>query len=441
MLGKLLPVDGFKVNLKKSLTEDYLTSLISLYQPLIGIEATVLYQLLLQEAHRDKDEVHTHHMLMNYLNLPLNVIYRARLKLEGIGLLKTFRSEDKDRNVFLYELYAPFSPQAFFNEMLLSELLMHHLGKSQFDKLQASYAVKQGTVAESQNITAKFNDVYSTIVPTDAVVNPNILLSKDKPQVELTYDFTQLEIALKQQMLPVEKILSDKNRTIFMQLKTLYDLEDYEMEKALTWSLTEENDLDVDQFRAICLDVFRGKDNHKKIKLNDHTTAQTAETKLPKAPVSKDKKSRLIQHMEEVTPKELLEDLSQGETAAIQDLKMISEIMTKQKLPKGVMNVAIHYCMLQSNMQLSRAYLEKIASHWSRLNIQTVREALEIAKAGPQSQGKKKTYNNRYNRTTQKEVIPDWYKKQKAEGKSEKQADNPEAHEEILKMLEKMNDS
>src|SRR5699024_2808267 len=107
----------------------------------------------------------------------------------------------------------------------------------------------------SQDITAKFNDVYSTIVPTDAVVNPNILLSKDKPQLELSYDFSALETSLKQQMLPVEKILSEKNRSIYVQLKSLYALEDYEMEKALSWSLTEANELDVDQFRAICLDI------------------------------------------------------------------------------------------------------------------------------------------------------------------------------------------
>src|SRR5699024_9300179 len=116
---------------------------------------------------------------------------------------------------------------------------------------------------------------------------------------------------------------------------------------------------------------------------------------------------------------------------------MISEIMTKQKLPQGVMNVAVHYCMLQSNMKLSRAYLEKIASHWSRLNIQTVAQALEIAKEGPQAQNKKKSYNNRYNRSQQKEVIPDWYKKEKAEKKPDKKVEesteNPAAHDEILK--------
>lgn len=54
--------------------------------------------------------------------------------------------------------------------------------------------------------------------------------------------------------------------------------------------------------------------------------------------------------------------------------------MTTQGLPSPVMNVLIHYVLLQSNMKLSKAYMETIASHWSRANLQTAREAMRFAK-------------------------------------------------------------
>src|SRR5699024_9328968 len=66
--------------------------------------------------------------------------------------------------------------------------------------------------------------------------------------------------------------------------------------------------------------------------------------------------------------------------ASESDMKLIREVMLKQGLKTPVMNVLIHYVLLQSNMQLSRAYLEKIASHWSRANLSSAKEAMEFAK-------------------------------------------------------------
>src|SRR5699024_12426269 len=57
------------------------------------------------------------------------------------------------------------------------------------------------------------------------------------------------------------------------------------------------------------------------------------------------------------------------------------------------------------NMQLSRAYLEKIASHWSRANLTSAKEAMDFAKVQNQPlQDRKRVTKN------SKEVIPDWLK-------------------------------
>src|SRR5690625_5816655 len=83
----------------------------------------------------------------------------------------------------------------------------------------------------------------------------------------------------------------------------------------------------------------------------------------------KTKEDHLAAALETMSPKDLLEDLSSGGHASESDMKLIREVMLKQGLKTPVMNVLIHYVLLQSNMQLSRAYLEKIASHWSRAKI------------------------------------------------------------------------
>src|SRR5699024_12852544 len=88
------------------------------------------------------------------------------------------------------------------------------------------------------------------------------------------------------------------------------------------------------------------------------------------------------------------------------------------------MNVLIHYVLLQTNTKLSKPYLEKIASHWSRAQVKTAKEAMEFAKKEKNrfrkatANGTKRTYKN--NRQQSTDIVPDWFKnrnKQKASSK------------------------
>ncbi|WP_242517694.1 DnaD domain protein [Halobacillus sp. GSS1] len=92
------------------------------------------------------------------------------------------------------------------------------------------------------------------------------------------------------------------------------------------------------------------------------------------------KEEQFINMLEQISPRELLEDVSQGNRASTQDLNLIRNIMTEQKLSPGVMNVLIHYVLLKTNMSLSKPFLEKIASHWKRKNVESVRQAMNLAK-------------------------------------------------------------
>src|SRR5699024_7429804 len=115
---------------------------------------------------------------------------------------------------------------------------------------------------------------------------------------------------------------------------------------------------------------------------------QTTEIKQEQPSKKRSKTEELINHFERISPKELLEDMSQGGNASGQDLEIISEVSTRQGIPIPVLNVAIHYVMLQSNHQLSKRYLETIVSHWSRLGYTTAKQAvdhvLNMSKEKPQ---------------------------------------------------------
>lgn len=416
-LGKILPVDGYEVRLEASLPTDYLQSLMHLYQPLLGIEAISLYQLLLYEMDvQSEGQLQTHHTLMNYLNLPLDRIYEARRKLEGIGLLKTMKHETEEQIFYTYVLKSPFTPEQFFKDMMLSELLYRHIGKTKYTTLQAFYTRKREQNT-GKNITAAFHDVFQTFKPTNNDV-PLAFSKKESKGIPLEQvDFSFIAQSLKRKMIPVEKVLTEKNKSIISQLIHLYGIETYELESAINWALTDENKLDIEQLKAACHDLFQAKHNVANVKLE----VKQAEQNAPIANKNVTKEERLIATLEKISPKELLEDLSTGNNASEQDVKLIRDLMISQGLPSPVMNVLIHYVLLQSDMKLSKAYLEKIASHWSRAKLNTAKEAMDFAR----KQTEKATQPRRNYQTRKKstEIIPDWFKEREQQSKVVKHKD------------------
>src|SRR5699024_4634141 len=123
-VGKILPVEGYKVIFSGTLHVDYTKSLTHLYQSLIGINAIALYYTLVYDIElQNLIDIQTHDTVMGALNLPLNAIYEARIKLERIVLLKTYKTKNDSEVVYTYELISPFTPSEFFNDLMLSELL------------------------------------------------------------------------------------------------------------------------------------------------------------------------------------------------------------------------------------------------------------------------------------------------------------------------------
>ncbi|SIT03678.1 replicative DNA helicase loader DnaB [Virgibacillus pantothenticus] len=430
-IGKILPIEGYWVELQGTLPMDYAKSLTHLYQPLIGMAAIILYQTLLheQEIQAEKQIPQTHHTLMNYLNLPLDEIYAARLRLEGIGLLKTYEINSQENRVYTYVLMPVFSPAQFFKDPMLSQLLYHHIGIEKYDVLEKHYS-SNSSDTYGKNITASFQDVFQTVTP-DSLPKMNQEQPKQGVNME-SVDFTPIEQSLKQRMIPVKKVLTTYNCKMITQMMFLYELETYEIEKAILWALTEENRLHVDEFKAACYDLFQSKYKENHIRLVEKAT--TTEPQKKNQLTANTKEEQLINHLETISPKQLLEDLSSGHHASEQDLRLVGDIMTSQGLPAPVMNVLIHYVLLQTNMKLSKNYLAKIASHWSRANLKTAKEAMAFAKKEVTSYktAKKPVARNRQT----KEVVPEWFKQQKKQQKQEVAATQEDKEDELQEQKE-----
>ena len=90
-MNQVLPADIFVV-VNKTVLQDDRKILVSLYEPLIGALAINLYNTLW--TYLDHLEListeYTHNTLLNTMMITVQEMMDARLKLEGIGLLKTY---------------------------------------------------------------------------------------------------------------------------------------------------------------------------------------------------------------------------------------------------------------------------------------------------------------------------------------------------------------
>src|SRR5699024_12451866 len=115
-------------------------------------------------------------------------------------------------------------------------------------------------------------------------------------------------------MIPVDKVLTESNQRIINQLAVMYDLDLEEIEKALMWSLTDENEVDIEQLKAACQDFFVQKENvlpQAEISVQQENSKQASSNGKPQT-----KTEELIHHFVTITPNELLEDMYQGNNAS-----------------------------------------------------------------------------------------------------------------------------
>lgn len=181
-------------------------------------------------------------------------------------------------------------------------------------------------------------------------------------------DFKWLKEMLKQRLIPHKEVLTEENMKVIEEHTVLYELKPVEIERAVLWSVTDENKMNIEEFKNACHDLYKANRNSYQQETKQKTNGNLS------------KEDQLVKYLEKITTKQLLEDLSSENEASERDLRVIRDIMLKQGLPSPVMNVLIYFILFQSDMKLSKVYMEKMASHWSRVNLKTAKDAMTFAK-------------------------------------------------------------
>ncbi|GIN22105.1 MAG TPA: Replication initiation and membrane attachment protein [Bacillus bacterium] len=429
--NEVQPIDSFYAVMNGRICDHDKKVISFLYQPLMGMACTNLYTTLayMVEENRLWSEEWNHYHLMELLGLNLDDIYQARLKLEGMGLLRTFIKEAADQRVYIYELQPPLSAEQFFTDGMLNIYLYQKVGQTHFLKLKRAFSDSAINKEEFAEVTRSFQDVYTSMsihtlknLEGQEYSSPDsnmryIHREKAEPIHISTdsFNFDLLLSGLTTAMVPRKAFTSTVKDTI-IKLSFLYSINEIDMQKVVLSSMTPDDKIDLDELRKAARDWYQME--------NDDQLPQLVNRKQPVMYRENDgagvsKESKLIFYLETTSPRQLLIDLSEGAQPAMSDLTAVEEIMLGQQLEPGVMNVLIHYVMLKTDMKLSKNYMEKIASHWARKKIKTVKAAMELAKSEHRQY---QTWANEKNERSQKrktpirtEKLPDWFIMQEQE--------------------------
>lgn len=416
MYKELLATDHFEITLPQALSTNERQLLTLFYQPLTGPDPISLYLTLWAEGEDHTTTKMTHYYLMNVLGMSVRSIFEARIALEAIGLLRTWRKDEQDSRTFIYELVRPLDAREFFADPLLSMFLFSKIGEQAYRKLRSRFC-KQVDKQGFTEVTRTFTDVYK---PVHTNVPYDMLEERDTEQGYPFYyeqfDFDLLRAGLSEQLVPASALTTEA-RQMIAKLAFLYHLSPLEMQKVVVLALDDAMKLPLDRLKKAAADYYKitiSKDPPKLAKTFHSKQATPVETR-------RSKEQELLNYLETTPPLQVLRDINNGKEPIPASVQLAEDLVTKHDMPIGVVNVLLEYVMLTTDMRLPTKYVEKIADHWIRKNLKTAKEAMDLArqerdkyakwKAENESKASKPQKQNYKKVSGREEKVPDWFYK------------------------------
>ena len=373
-MKKLLTSDVYQVRSSYMLDLTGYKTVLQLYQPLIGMEATALYLTLNSEL--DQMTLTKSPSLISRLcklsGFSLNSLQESFDKLEAVGLVCSYVKQTND-NRYLFDLKMPLSPQEFINHQILDRLLKDRL-KDEYEKTIAIFQTYNVNLNDYQEMTASFTDVFEIHHHEKNILKEKKYKQKIHNSIENSYDLTLFYQGIENLQLS-KKMFDQEDEKIIQQLGILYHINALDMQDLVKQSMIE-NHLNSRLLAQNCR-------NYYDLKMPEKFT-EVFHKQSPLLQSEKQGESSLQKHiyyLENISPYDLLKDKMGGKEPLKRDLQVVESVLTTLQLEPGVVNVLIETTLQKCNQSLPKNFIEALGSQWKRKKIKTVQEAIEEGKA------------------------------------------------------------
>lgn len=406
----VLPADLYLVVNKSLLNENDKLVLSMLYMPIIGNTAVTLYNTLYNElkANNFVSNELTHHHLMTNLGDSLDNIKEARIKLEGIGLLKTYYKEGSV-NSFVYELYSPLSVNEFFNHPIFNMVFYNNVGKEEYLRIKNYFKIPKINLDGYTEITSPFDMTFKSRSYTNfELLNDEEVVSKVKIPLsyETMFDFDAFLSSMPTKLLN-ERFLTKSVKELITNLSFLYNLDPFTMADIAKISINEKGLIDRELIKNNARKYYEFNNDGRLPSLIFKN--QPDHLRTPKGDNSY--KGKMISVFETTNPYKFLKAKYKGVKPTERDMKILEMLVVDLKLNPAVVNVLIDYVLKTQNNRLVKGFVETIAGEWKRNNIETAKEAMEYAEKSHKKLKRIEKDNKKENKEIKVDKTPEWFDK------------------------------
>lgn len=404
MNPSLLPADSYIVINKSIITEEDKKILNMLYLPITGPLPITLYNILLNDLDKLQliSEVATHAKLLSNLHVSTSELTEARNVLEAIGLLKTYLKTDTINN-YIYELYSPVSAHEFFSHPIFNIVLYNNIGKKEYDKLISYYKIPKINKDGYTEVTHTFTEVFNSVPYTSFNQSSDSIrkYNKLKLNINSSFDINFLIENLEKNI--DRKVFTKDLQELIISLAFLYDIDVTKMQNIIRTCINERGSINREELRKTCRNHYQFDHNGLLPTIIEH-----AQPEYLRKPIGDNSKiAKMIYTFETISPYDFLKSKHNGAEPMKRDIKLLEDLIIDYKLKPGVVNVLIDYVLKTNDNKLNRSLIETIAGQWARNKIETVEDAMEIAKKNHKSISKKTSVK----KEIKEKEVPVWFDK------------------------------
>lgn len=434
----ILATDKFKVVSKALPQEFQFQTLTKLYQPFIGETAVALYMSLIAEIQTgDWNQLPewNHEQFLVRLGINIQQFTTAKEKLEAVGLMRTQFNAQK--HCFLYEMLPAKSGSAFFEDSVLSGLLMEYVGEQQFAQLLNFFEGNHWNRHAFQDVSKKLTDVFrvkGSSSVTDAPV-------QSTPVADLKM---KLNVQLLKQLLTktfVNQQSVAQNLQTVNTVSVMYGLDEVQLVRLLEEAvdINHQDDVNWNRFRALASQQYEFTMKPGKSDDSD-SNVEIQQPSQPVRTVDQD----LIAACEQYAPMEFLTALKdeQGQTVTHEEQITIQRAVEAQRLAPAVINVLTHYMLVNENMDsLNQKYFERTANNWLKNKVNTPEKAIAYVREW-QKKRQQPQHASRYARRSQyAEKLPAWAQKKENQStiKNQTKDQSVNVNQDISRLIQRIN--
>ncbi|WP_214269476.1 replication initiation and membrane attachment family protein [Staphylococcus pseudoxylosus] len=431
----LRPHDNFTIVREFYLNNNHLEILNRLFTPMIGANATGLYHYLNQFVDHEVDAVLTHYIIMSELKINLLEFRKEMDLLEGIGLVKSYVNHNEQHSSFVYVLNQPPTAKQFFSDPMLSVYLYSEVSKQRYQQLKRHFETKNAIDLNSyQDITRTFTDVFK--IPNKALTQDTTYIQDDKPYegLDLTrvhFDFETLYDLLQNHLIS-SKIVTNDAKALITQIATLYGLTPESMKRIILKSITSAQELSFEELRKHARTYYLMEHEQQLPNLQVKSEKDNVPSQVNTSEETSSQSDNWLVQLEQTSPIDMLASWSESEPTTQQKF-MIEELIERENLSFGVINILLQFVMLKEDMKLPKTYIFEIASNWKKKGIKTAEQAYEYAMKV--NQPKKDSYptKNRYKQKqlASREMTPKWLEERDEKPEKDNEQHNVEEDEKL----------